>query len=115
MPRKSDPTLVSTGFILCFIGALVAVLVGIIDLVNGFLGVNLERIIVGVLYFALGLLSLQFSVKVRRHYDPTKAMLLLLFAVLFIVMALWSILGIYAILTGVLMLLGIILLIIGKG
>jgi len=115
LPRKSDTSLVGTGFILCFIGALVAVLVGIIELIAALQGVNLERLIIGIIYLALGLLSLQFSVQVRRHYNPTKALLLLLFAVLFIVMALWSILGIYAILVGVLMLIGVLLMIVGKG
>ncbi len=115
LPRKSDTSLVGTGFVLCFIGALVAVLVGILELIGALQGINLEGLVVGILYLALGLLSLQFSVQVRRHYDPTKALLLLLFAVLFLIMWYWHTLGVYAILVGVLMLIGVLLMIVGKG
>lgn len=100
---------------LCFVGALVAVLVGILELVGAIPSVNLNGLVVGIIYLALGLLSLQFSVQVRRHYNPTKALLLLLFAILFLIMWYWGTLGVYAILTGLLMLLGVLLLIVGKG
>ncbi len=100
---------------LCFIGALVAVLVGIMELVSALPSANLNGLVVGILYLALGLLSLQFSISVRRRYDPTRALLLLLFAILFLVMWYWGTLGVYAILTGVLMLLGVIIMMIGKG
>jgi hypothetical protein len=115
LPRKSDTSLVGTGFILCFIGALIAVLVGILELINAIPSVNLNGLVVGIIYLALGLLSLQFSVQVRRHYNPTKGLLLLLFAVLFLIMWYWGTLGIYAILVGVLMLIGVLLMIVGKG
>ena len=111
--RKSDRTLVATGEILTLLGAFVALIVGVIEIVGGF-PFSLA-LAVGIAYFALGLLSVLFTLQIRRRYDTTKTILLLVFAILFLILWTQGGLGIYAAVTGILMLIGVIILIIGKG
>ena len=115
MPRRrSDSTLVFTGFVLCAVAAIIAVLIGLLDLIGALPGFNINGLINGILFFALGLLSLIFSMRVRRRYYSTVAVLLLVFSILFLALGFW--LGsTLAIIVGVLMLLGVIILMIGKG
>ena len=121
MPRRrSNTTLVFTGFVLCAVAAIIAILIGILRLLNAvpaLLSLQFEALIDGILYLALGLLSLVISMRVRGHYDPILAILLLIFAVLFMVFGLGIGfgLGLEALLVGILLLLGAILLMVGKG
>jgi len=115
LPRKkSDPTLVFTGFILCLAASIIATVVGLLGVLGG--GGNVTNIAIGVAFMAFGILSLIFTIQVRRYYDATKAFLILIFAILYFILwylgALWTI---PAILAGILQLLGIILLLLGKG
>ena len=112
--RKSDPTLVFTGFVLCLAASIIAVIVGFLGALNSI--ANPTNLAIGIAFGVFGILSLIFTLQVRRYYDATKAFLLLIFAILYFVFwylgALWDI---PAILAGVLQLLGVILLLIGKG
>jgi hypothetical protein len=105
---------VFTGFVLCAVAAIIAVIIGLIGLIGALPGPNLEGLIDGILFFALGLLSLIFSMRVRRRYYSTVAVLLLVFSILFLALGYWT-LGTLAYVVGILMLLGVIILMIGKG
>lgn len=113
MPKGSS-SLVLVGYVLCLVAAIIAVLIGILDLVDALPGLHLNGMINGILFLALGLLSLIFSLRVRRRYHSEVAILLLVFSVLFLVLGFWR-LGNLAIIVGILMLLGVIILMIGKG
>lgn len=109
----ANKTLVFTGFVLCVIAAIVAILIGLLDLIGALPGLDLMGIAYGLIYFALGLLSLIFSIRINRRYDVTLAILLLIFSIIFIVIG-----GLGLSLTtliGILMLLGVILIMVGKG
>jgi len=103
--------------VLCIVAAIIAILIGVLRLVDALPHLHLQSLIGGILYLALGLLSLVLSMRVRRHYDPVFAILLLLFAILFLAFGLGIGfgLGTEALLIGILMLLGTILLMVGKG
>lgn len=107
----ANKTLVFTGFVLCLIAAIVAILIGLVDLIGALPGLHLMGIAYGLIYFALGLLSLIFSIRINRRYDVTLAILLLIFSIIFIVI---GGLGLIT-LIGILMLLGVILIMVGKG
>ncbi len=101
-----DSGLVLAGVILCFIASIVAVILGVIDLV----GLNL---IDGVIYLGLGLVCLIFTFRIYKRYYQTYAILLLLFSIIFLVAAALA-LGTWGFLVGVLMLIGVILLLVAK-
>jgi hypothetical protein len=101
-----------TGFVLCLIAAIVALLLGVLDIVNALPGLNLTGLAYGIIYFALGLLSIIFSLRINRRYDSTAVILLLIFSIIFIILGGLS-LSLEA-LVGVLMLIGAILLLVGK-
>ena len=113
MGRRSP--LVFTGFVLCAVAAIIAILFGVLYLVTALPGVNLRGLIDGILFLALGVLSLMFSMRVRRRYYATFAVLLLVFSILFLALALGFGYGLPAILVGILMLLGTIILMVGRG
>jgi hypothetical protein len=118
MPRRhSNSTLVFTGFVLCLVAAIIAILFGVLALVDALPSLHLQSLIRGVLFFALGLLSLVISMRIRRHYDAVLAVLLLVFAILFLAFGLGIGVGLgtEALLVGILLLLGTIILMIGKG
>lgn len=102
---------------LCVVGAIIAILIGVLHLVEALPPLHIQSLIDGILYLTLGLLSLILSMRVRRHYDSVYAILLLVFAILFLAFGLGIGfgLGTEALLIGILMLLGIILLMVGKG
>lgn len=108
----SNRTLIFTGIVLCFIGTIIAVLLGILRLVNAIPGLDLMGIAYGIIYFALGLLSLIFTIRINRRYDTTLAVLLLVFSIIFLILGGLS-LSLEA-LIGILMLIGVILIFIGK-
>ena len=110
---KHSP-LVFTGFVLCLVAAIIAVLIGLLDLINALPGLNLNAMIDAILFLALGLLSLIFSMRIRRRYYSEVAILLLVFSILFLALGFWR-LGTLAIIVGILMLLGIIIVMIGRG
>jgi hypothetical protein len=101
-----------TGFVLCLIAAIVALLLGVLDIVSALPGLNLTGLAYGIIYFALGLLSIIFSLRINRRYDSTAVILLLIFSIIFIILGGLS-LSLEA-LVGVLMLIGAILLLVGK-
>ena len=110
MARQS--TLVFTGIILALIAAIIAVLLGVLDLANSLVSVNLIGIAYGIIYFALGLLSLIFCLRLNRRYDSTYVILLLIFSIIFI--AIGGISLSLTALVGILMLIGVILIFVGK-
>lgn len=99
------------------VAAIIAILFGILDLVSALSSLpGLSRSLIdGILFLALGVLSLMFSMRVRRRYYATYAVLLLVFSILFLALALGFGYGLSAFLVGVLMLLGAIILMIGRG
>ena len=66
----------------------------------------------GIIYFALGLLSLIFCLRLNRRYDSTYVILLLIFSIIFIAIGGFN-LSLSA-LVGILMLIGVILIFVGK-
>jgi hypothetical protein len=107
-----NSTLVFTGIVLALIAAIIAVLLGVMDLVNALPGLNLYGIAYGIIYFALGLLSLIFCLRLYRRYNATYAILLLVFSIIFIALGGLS-LSLTA-LVGILMLIGAILIFVGR-
>jgi hypothetical protein len=99
------------GVVLNFVGAIVAILLGVLALIS----FSINSLIAAVLYLALGLLSLIFTFRIYKRYHSTWAILLLVFSIIFIVIgAGTSFLGIEAAIVGVLMLIGIILIFVAK-
>jgi hypothetical protein len=82
------------------------------DLAGSLLSLNLMGIASGIIYFALGLLSIIFCIRLNRRYDSTYTILLLIFAIIFIALGGFS-LSLTA-LVGILMLIGVILIFVGK-
>jgi hypothetical protein len=116
LPRRhSSSSLVFTGFVLCAVAAIIAILFGILYLVNALPGFNLGGLVDGILFLVLGLLSLMFSMRVRRRYYATYTVLLLVFSILFLALGLGFGYGLYALLVGILMLLGAIIIMVGRG
>jgi hypothetical protein len=104
----SNKTLVFTGIVLSAIAAIIAVFYGIMMIA----GLDLMGIAYGILYLALGLLSLLFTVRLNKRYNSTYFILLLVFAIIFLIVG-----GIGLSLTaliGILMLIGVILIFVGK-
>ncbi|MFX0079640.1 MAG: hypothetical protein ACFE8O_10420 [Candidatus Hermodarchaeota archaeon] len=103
-----NKTLILTGIILSAIAAIIAVFYGIMLIA----GMSLMGIAYGILYLALGLLSLLFCVRLNKRYDSTYFILLLVFAIIFLIVG-----GIGLSLTaliGILMLIGVILIFVGR-
>ena len=107
-----NTTLVFTGIVLALIAAIIAVLLGILDIVNALPGLNLTGLAYGIIYFALGLLSLIFCIRLNRRYNATYAILLLIFSIIFI--AIGGISLSLTALVGILMLIGVILIFVGR-
>jgi hypothetical protein len=104
--------LVLTGIVLALVAAIIAILLGISDLAGSLLTVDLVGIAYGIVYFALGLLSLVFCIRLHRRYNSTYFILLLVFSIIFI--ALGGIGLSLTALVGILMLIGVILIFAGK-
>jgi hypothetical protein len=104
--------LVLTGIVLALVAAIIAILLGVSDLANSLLSVNLVGIAYGIIYFALGLLSLLFCMRLYRRYNATYFILLLVFSIIFI--ALGGISLSLTALVGILMLIGVILIFAGR-
>ena len=103
-----NKTLILTGIILSAIAAIIAIFYGIMLIA----GMSLMGIAYGILYLALGLLSLLFTVRLNKRYDSTYFILLLVFAIIFLIVG-----GIGLSLTaliGILMLIGVILIFVGR-
>jgi len=101
-----DSGLVLAGTVLCFVASIVAVILGVLDLV----ALNL---ISGVIYLGLGLVCLIFTFRIYKRYFQTYAILLLVFSIIFLVAA-YLVLGTWGFLVGILMLIGVILLFVAK-
>jgi hypothetical protein len=104
--------LVFTGIVLALIAAIIAILLGVSDLASSLQSANLVGMAYGILYFALGLLSLVFCIRLHRRYNSTYFILLLVFSIIFI--ALGGISLSLTALVGILMLIGVILIFAGK-
>jgi hypothetical protein len=101
-----DSGLVLAGVILCFIASIVAVVLGVLDLVA-------LDLISGIIFLGLGLVCLIFTFRIYKRYYQTYTILLLLFSIIFLVAAYLAI-GTWGYLVGVLMLIGAILLLVAK-
>jgi hypothetical protein len=101
-----DSGLVLAGVILCFVAAIVAVILGVMDLVA-------LDLIPGVIYLCLGLVCLIFTFRIYKRYFQTYAILLLIFSIIFLVAG-YLALGTWGYLVGILMLIGVILLLVAK-
>ncbi len=97
------------GVVLCLVASLVAILLGVLAIM-GF--PNPSALIEAVIYLALGILTLIFSLRIHRRYNMTYAILLLVFSLIFIV--LYTMFGMYAAIVGLLMLIGVILIFVAK-
>jgi hypothetical protein len=104
--------LVLTGIVLALVAAIIAILLGVSDLANSLLSANLVGMAYGIIYFALGLLSLVFCLRLYRRYNSTYFILLLVFSIIFI--ALGGISLNLTALVGILMLIGVILIFAGR-
>lgn len=83
---------------------------GILDIIGSLPSIDMG-LAYGIVYFALGLLSVIFSIRINKRYDSTSVILLLVFSIIFIILGgLMSLIGI----VGILMLIGAILLLVGK-
>ena len=106
----SNKSLLFTGFVLCLIGGLVALIAGILEIIGSLPSLSLG-LAYGIVYCALGLLSVIFSLRVNRRYDSTAVILLLVFSIILIILGgLLTLIGV----AGILMLIGAILLLVGK-
>jgi len=101
-----DSGLILAGVILCFIASIVAVILGVLDLVA-------LDLINGVIFLGLGLVCLIFTFRIYKRYYQTYAILLLLFSIIFLIAG-YLALGTWGLLVGVLMLIGVILLLVAK-
>lgn len=101
--------LVLAGVILCFVASIIAVLLGIVEL----LGMSLNALINAVILIALGLVCLIFTLRIYRKYYQTYTILLLVFSIIFIVLGV-TLIGTYGWIVGILLLLGAILLLVAK-
>ena len=104
--------LVLTGIVLALVAAIIAILLGVSDLAGSLLSANLVGMAYGIIYFALGLLSLVFCMRLYRRYNSTYFILLLVFSIIFIALGGLS-LSLTA-LVGILMLIGVILIFAGR-
>ncbi len=107
-----NTTLVFTGIVLALIAAIIATLLGVMDIANSLPSLNPVGIAYGIIYLALGLLSIIFCLRLNKRYDSTYVILLLIFAIIFIAIG-----GINLSLTalvGILMIIGVILIFVGK-
>lgn len=101
-----DSGLVLAGVILCFVASIVAVILGVMDLVA-------LSLINGVIYLCLGLVCLIFTFRIYKRYYQTYAILLLIFSIIFLAAG-YLALGTWGYLVGILMLIGVILLLVAK-
>ena len=103
----SNKTLVFTGIVLSAIGAIIAILMGIVQ----FTSLNPIAIAYGILYLALGLLALIFTIRLNKRYNLTYAILVFVFGIIILITGL----GLNLItLSGILMILGVLLIFIAK-
>ena len=106
----SNKTLLFTGFVLCLVGGIVALIVGILDIIGTLPSLSMA-LAYGIVYFALGLLCVIFSLRINNRYDSTAVILLLVFSIIFLILG--GFLSLIAV-AGLLILIGAILLLVGK-
>lgn len=91
MPKQSSSRQTYTiGFLLCFIGALFAILIAALDIQGAFnhliTHLNPDRLIYVILYIVLGVVTMVLAVRTRTQREPLLALLILIFGIIFIIL-----------------------------
>ncbi len=91
MPKQSSSRQTYTiGFLLCFVGALIAILIAALDIQGALnqlvIHLHPEPLIWVILYIVLGIVTIVLSIRTRTQREPLLAIIILIFGIIFIIL-----------------------------